>query len=268
MWEAKRDRTGEIRGGLRDRDSLSWAVRPDSANRALPRSFTCSPLHWALVTGLLLRLLCFLLPSSPSHPSCSQCLQLSAAKLKTDESDHPVWKTPSTPTVQTSEGEGRAGKVVIFKRDFYWSGSKPPASCIKPANGEVRDMWNHELRQELRIMKLMSSCLHSAANIVIQTQKWNRNPGYSKEAAAETVLQVQVTSVNADLLSSVPPDTANRLSLWSWSPTGDLMRSCYLTSSPENSLALQPSSGISRGIVFPSAQRRSMSLVCNILGPP
>lgn len=166
---------------------------------ALPRSFTCSPLCWALVTGLLLRLLRFLLPSSPSHPSCSQCLQLSAAKLKTDESDHPVWNIPSTPTVQTLEGEGRAGKkVVIFKGDFYWSGSKPPASCIKPESGEVQDMWNHELRQELRIMKLMSSCLHSAANIVIQTQKWNRNPGYNKEAAAETVLQVQVTSMNAD----------------------------------------------------------------------
>lgn len=32
MQDAKCDRTGEIWGGLQDHDSLSWAVRPDSAN--------------------------------------------------------------------------------------------------------------------------------------------------------------------------------------------------------------------------------------------
>lgn len=96
-WEAKHDRTGLIRGGLRHCDSLSWAVRPDSANGALPRSFTCSPLCWASVTGLKeqLRLLLLLL-HSPSHslplPSTFSCPLLNC---RTDQSGHLVQKIPN-----------------------------------------------------------------------------------------------------------------------------------------------------------------------------
>lgn len=62
--------------------------------------------------------------------------------------------------------------------------SKPPERGVKPQNGEIQDTWKH--RQALRSMELVS-CLHPAANTVTQTQKRNRNLGYSKQAASETV---------------------------------------------------------------------------------
>lgn len=147
MWEAKRDRTGETQGGCGDYSSLSGAVRLCCTAQVLhvltPELCHRTPL-W---------LLSLLLLSSPCHPPGSQCSQLSTAKLRNTSGRWMVWKIPSTPQ-QAWQGAGRVGKKVgIFIWDFYYSGSNLPESCIKPENGEVKDMWTHKLKQELRSMK-------------------------------------------------------------------------------------------------------------------
>lgn len=141
MREAKHVRTGKIWGGLWDCDSLSWAVRLDSAKRGTAQQLhvlASVPSFGSRAPSQAARSPAALFSSPPS----SQCHQLSTHELQNRSVRSILWKIPSTPAVQTWEGEGRAGKnVVDFKRDFYCSSSKPLESCVKPEHGEVQDTW-------------------------------------------------------------------------------------------------------------------------------
>lgn len=111
--------------------------------------------------------------------------------------------------------------------------------------------------------------LHPAANTVIQTENQNKDLGYNKQAVAETVLQVWVTSVDADpfylLFHQIPKQTFS-MKLESYRRPNEVL--LLYSISPEKSLCnLRPRSGISGYSVFPSAQGLSTSLVCNILRP-
>lgn len=106
-----------------------------------------------------------------------------------------TWFGRSPPLHSTDRARRVGKKAGIFIWYFYYSGSNPPESCIKPENGEVQDMWTHKLRQGLRSMKLMSCCGH-AENAVIQPQNQTRNLGYNNQATAEIVLHMWLTPLS------------------------------------------------------------------------
>lgn len=98
MWEAKRDRTGEFRRGLRDRDSLSWAVRLDSAKRDTARE-----LHvLASVLGFGYRAPSWATPSPTAllffPPLLLPVLSVTRCwTAKPDQSDHRLWSFSKCP---------------------------------------------------------------------------------------------------------------------------------------------------------------------------
>lgn len=128
-------------------------------------------------------------------------------------------------------------------------------------------MWNHELRQELRSMKQMSSSA-SSCKYCHSNRKPEQRPGLQQTGSGRNS-SAGVTSVDADpfylLFHQIPKQTFS-MKLESYRRPNEVL--LLYSISPEKSLCnLRPRSGISGYSVFPSAQGLSTSLVCNILRP-
>lgn len=215
---------------------------------------------------------CSLLLPTPPVPSvicCWTAQQISqrGSGRSTDQVEGIIQMIPSTSTPW--EGQGRAGKkAVIFKGEFTGLVASPQRAVLnqKMVKYKICGTMNWD-----RSWEVWNKCprLHPAANTVIQTENRNKDLGYNKQAVAETVLQVWVTSVDADpfyLLFHQIPNQTFSMKLESYRRPNEVL--LLYSISPEKSLCnLRPRSGISGYSVFPNAQGLSTSLVCNILRP-